>query len=150
MQLARWLHVLGVIVWVGGMVFAHFALRPSVQEVLEPPQRLSLMSATLRRFFRWVAASIAVIIATGFGWIIAAGGFARVAPYVHTMTAIGLLMTLIFGYIWLVSFRAFDLHLRAGQVPLAVARLATIRRLVVVNLVLGVITTAVAMLGKGA
>ena len=34
-------HVLSLIVWIGGMVFAHFFLRPAVQ-ALEPPQRLRL------------------------------------------------------------------------------------------------------------
>ena len=36
------LHVSSLIVWIGGMVFAHFFLRPSLA-VLEPPQRLALV-----------------------------------------------------------------------------------------------------------
>ena len=43
------LHILAIIVWIGGMVFAHFFLRPSLS-VLEPPQRLRLMHAVLGRF----------------------------------------------------------------------------------------------------
>lgn len=35
-------HVLAVVVWIGGMVFAHFFLRPAVLK-LEPPQRIRLM-----------------------------------------------------------------------------------------------------------
>ena len=35
-------HLLGVIVWVGGMFFAHMALRPSAAEVLEPPAAAAL------------------------------------------------------------------------------------------------------------
>ena len=45
------LHLLGVVVWVGGMFFAHMALRPAATELLEPPQRLPLLQATLMRFF---------------------------------------------------------------------------------------------------
>ena len=55
MQFARWLHVMGVVVWVGGMFFAHMALRPAVQS-LAPPERLPLLAATLSRFiagWRW-------------------------------------------------------------------------------------------------
>jgi uncharacterized membrane protein len=129
MQIARWLHVLAVVVWVGGMVFAHFALRPAAQQLLEPPLRLPLMAAALARFFQWVAAAVVVILASGFGWIALAGGFGRVGAYVHTMTLIGL-----------VAARAF---------PAAAVALQTIRRLVVVNLALGVLTITVAMLGKG-
>ena len=43
-------HVLSILVWVGGMVFAHFFLRPAVAD-LEPPLRLRLMHGVLRRFF---------------------------------------------------------------------------------------------------
>ena len=37
------IHVLAVILWVGGMAFAHFFLRPSVQ-TLEAPVRLRLLA----------------------------------------------------------------------------------------------------------
>ncbi len=36
------LHVLSIIVWIGGMVFAHFFLRPAFAQ-LKPPVRLRLM-----------------------------------------------------------------------------------------------------------
>ncbi len=39
------LHVLSVIVWIGGMVFAHFFLRPAVAQ-LEPAVRPWHSSAT--------------------------------------------------------------------------------------------------------
>ena len=149
MQIARWLHVLAVVVWVGGMAFAHFALRPSVQEALEGPARVALMAATLRRFFRWVAASIAVIVVSGGAWIAAAGGFAAVGPQVHAMTGIGTLMVVVFAYIWMVPARALASAAAAGAIPAAAAALALIRRLVLLNLVLGVVTISVAMLGKG-
>jgi uncharacterized membrane protein len=45
------LHVLSIIVWIGGMVFVHFFLRPVVAE-LEPAVRLRLMHDVLGRFFR--------------------------------------------------------------------------------------------------
>ena len=55
MQVARWLHLLGVVVWVGGMFFAHMALRPALPRRSQPPQRLPLLAATLSRFIAWVA-----------------------------------------------------------------------------------------------
>lgn len=36
MALSLLLHVLGVVVWVGGMFFAYMALRPVAASVLEP------------------------------------------------------------------------------------------------------------------
>lgn len=42
-------HVLSIIVWIGGMVFAHFFLRPAAQ-ALEPAQRVTPMHGVLQRF----------------------------------------------------------------------------------------------------
>ena len=44
------LHVLAIVVWIGGMVFAHFFLRPAAMQ-LPPPQRIPLMHGALQRFF---------------------------------------------------------------------------------------------------
>lgn len=60
------LHLLSVIVWVGGMVFAHFFLRPALG-VLEVPQRLRLMQAVLGRFFSAVLLAAGLALATGGG-----------------------------------------------------------------------------------
>ena len=51
------IHLLSIIVWIGGMVFAHFFLRPAVA-MLEAPERVRLMHAVLGRFFN------AVLVAT--------------------------------------------------------------------------------------
>ena len=51
--LLLFVHLVGVVVWVGGMVFAHFFLRPAVA-ALEPAVRLRLMHDVLGRFFRAV------------------------------------------------------------------------------------------------
>lgn len=40
MKLLYLLHVLATVVWVGGMFFAHFVLRPIAVAQLPPPQRL--------------------------------------------------------------------------------------------------------------
>ena len=47
------LHVLAIVFWVGGMAFAHFCLRPSVT-MLQPPERLRLLHAVMKRFFAGV------------------------------------------------------------------------------------------------
>ena len=39
MALAITLHILGAVIWVGGMFFAYMALRPVAAALLEPPQR---------------------------------------------------------------------------------------------------------------
>ena len=39
MAFAIFLHVLAVVIWVGGMYFAHQMLRPVAADLLAPPQR---------------------------------------------------------------------------------------------------------------
>ncbi len=53
MLFAKFFHLLGLTLWVGGMFFAHMALRPALG-VLHPEQRLTLMAAVLANFFIWV------------------------------------------------------------------------------------------------
>ncbi|PIU17095.1 MAG: hypothetical protein COT19_02630, partial [Gallionellales bacterium CG08_land_8_20_14_0_20_59_87] len=48
------IHLLAVLVWVGGMFLAYVVLRPAAVEVLQPPQRLQLWDSVFRRFFNWV------------------------------------------------------------------------------------------------
>lgn len=55
------LHILSIVVWIGGMVFAHFFLRPAALQ-LPPPQRVPLMHGVLQRFFS------AVLVASRWCW----------------------------------------------------------------------------------
>jgi uncharacterized membrane protein len=67
---------------------------------------------------------------------------------VHVMFAIGVVMSLVFAFIRLAPFPRLRSALAAQQLPAAAAHLDLIRRLVAVNLVLGVLTIAVATLGR--
>jgi uncharacterized membrane protein len=146
MRIALWLHVLGTVLWVGGMFFAHVALRPALQAV-PPPTRLPLVSATLATFFGWVAAAVAVILVTGFSMVVALGGFGRVGYYVHVMTALGLVMTAVFAFIVARPFAVLRRSVASSAWEPAGAAAGAIRRLVAVNLVLGLVTITVAILG---
>ena len=95
MNVSLLLHVLGVVVWVGGMFFAYMTLRPVAASVLEPPQRLTLWAGVFGKFFPWVWASVALILLTGLHMLALIGGMA--APlYAMAMLALGVLMMLIF------------------------------------------------------
>ena len=146
MRITLWLHLLAMVVWVGGMFFAHVALRPAVA-ALPPPVRLPLMAATLSTFFRWVGAAVALIVLTGFVMLFAMGGFGAVAWYVHVMTALGLVMATIFGFVVAVPFQRFRIALAGGALEAAGAALTQVRRLVGFNLILGLVTLTVAILG---
>lgn len=86
------LHFLNIIVWVGGMFFAYFCLRPAAVQLLEPHLRLPLWVATFGHFFRYVAIAVALILLSGFAMIMQAG-FKSTPINWHIMMALGLLMS---------------------------------------------------------
>ncbi len=154
------LHVLAVVVWVGGMFLMHFAVRPVAVAQLPPAQRLPLLADILGRFFGWVTLAVLLVLATGVAMIVGIGAAAgagagafgeglRLAhPSVHLMFAIGLVMSLVFVFIRLAPFVRMRAALGAQQLPDAAAHLDLIRRLVATNLVLGVVTIGVATVGR--
>mgnify|MGYP001600779490 CR=1 FL=1 len=141
------LHLLGVIVWVGGMFFAHMALRPAVAELLQPPQRLPLLSGVFRRFFPWVWLSV-ILIATSGGLLMALLGGFKAAWYIHVMLAIGVAMMVIFTYVYFGPFAGLKQGVASQDWPAAGLVMARIRKLVGINLILGLLTTCVAFGGR--
>lgn len=145
-------HILSIIVWVGGMIFAHFFLRPAAQS-LEPPQRLRLMHDVLQRFL--AAVTVAVVVALGSGlWMIgrvarqaaqAGGSFAMPLDWT-LMATLGLAMMAIFGHIRFALFRRLQRAVAASDWPAGGQAMAGIRRWVAVNLALGAATIAITVL----
>ena len=65
--LALALHILGAVVWVGGMFAAYMCLRPAAGP-LEPPARLKLWRAFFGKFFPWVWLAILFCSRAATGW----------------------------------------------------------------------------------
>jgi uncharacterized membrane protein len=141
------LHLLSVLIWVGGMFFAYVVLRPAIVETLEPPQRLRLWNAVFRRFFIWVWGSIATLLISGTGMIVQFGGITQVAPHVHIMLLLAVIMIGIFAYVYFVRYRQLSTHVTAERWKDAGEQLGQIRKLVAVNLTLGLVTISVVLLG---
>jgi len=141
------LHLLGVVVWVGGMFFAHMALRPTAAELLDPPQRLPLLHGVFSRFFPWVWISVMLIMSSGVILMVLLGGF-KAALHIHVMLAIGLVMSGIFAYIYFFPYAGLGRETAARNWAAAGVAMAKIRRLVGINLILGLTNTCVALLGR--
>jgi uncharacterized membrane protein len=141
------LHVLGVVVWVGGMFFAYMALRPVAAGVLEPPQRLALWAGVFDKFFPWVWLSVALILATGLHLLVVFGGLA--APhYALTMFALGVVMMAIFGHVFFAPYKKLKRAVAAQDWKAGGAALGQIRQLIGINLTLGLVTIAVVFVGR--
>lgn len=150
------LHLLSIIVWVGGMLFAHCFLRPAVA-TLEPPTRLRLMHTVLGRFFGAVLPASLFVLGTGL-WMIgnvaksaAQSGGSFVMPlHWSIMSTLGIVMVAIFLFIRFVLYRRFDQHIRSADWASAGAVMASIRQWVLVNLVLGLFIIVFTLVYAGA
>lgn len=147
MKLALMLHLLGVAIWVGGMFFAYMALRPAAAKLLEPPQRLPLWSAALGRFFSWVWLSMMLILGSGFYMISVIAELGKVPIYVYAMLYIGIVMTLIFGHVYVTSFAALKRTVAAQDWKAGGVALNRIRIAVAINLSLGLLNIVIATAG---
>jgi uncharacterized membrane protein len=148
MTLALLLHSLAAVIWVGGMFFAHMALRPAIF-ALDPPVRLTLMRSALGRFFPWVLASIAALLVSGYGMIfLHFGGFKGAGLHVHLMNGIGLVMMALFFHLYFAPWRRLQRAVDASDWPKGAHNLGQIRRIVGINLVLGLITVVIGSSGR--
>ena len=145
-------HVLSIIVWIGGMVFAHFFLRPAALS-LEPPQRVRLMHDVLQRFFAAVSVAVVVVLGSGL-WMIgrvakqtvqAGGSFAMPLDWT-IMATLGLVMMALFGHIRCALFKRLQRAVAASDWAAGGKALGSIRTLVGVNLALGVVIVVVTLL----
>ncbi|MCV2353238.1 CopD family protein [Paucibacter sp. B2R-40] len=141
------LHLLAAALWVGGMATMVLAVRPAAIQVLEaPPLRLQLLGATLARFFTLVQIAIVVLLATGLLMLALLGGRAHWS--VHAMAALGLLMMALFAHIRWALYPRLQRALAEQAWPLAAAALNRIRQFVNINLALGGLVFALAVLGR--
>jgi uncharacterized membrane protein len=149
MSIAITLHLLAVVIWVGGMFFAYMALRPVAATLLEPPLRMPLWVRTFRRFFPWVWAAVILLPATGY-WMIfnVFGGFQALALYIHVMQGVGWLMIAVFLHVFFAPYRRLTAAVAAGDFAAAGRHLGQIRKLIGFNLLLGLALTAIASSGR--
>jgi uncharacterized membrane protein len=141
-------HILGALFWVGGMAFAYTMLRPAAAS-LEGPARLTLWRDVFKRFLPWVGVSIVALLVSGYAMIfIAYGGFARVPLFVHLMQGTGILMMLLYLHLYFAPWRRLQKLVVAADWQNAGKQLAMIRKLVAINLVLGVITVLIGSTGR--
>ena len=139
------LHVLAATVWVGGMFFGWMVLRPAAVAVLQAPERLTLWADVFRRFFVWVWVAVLVLPLSGIGmWHMRFGPLESAPRYVHIMAGLYLVMLALFLRIQLLQLPVLKRAVETKRWPDGGAVLGQIRRLVGINLVLGLLVIALA------
>ncbi|RJX77025.1 CopD family protein, partial [Pseudomonas sp. LS-2] len=133
------LHVLSAVLWVGGMFFAWMILRPAVIAALEGPARLKLWLQVFPRFFIWVWCAVIMLPVTGIGMInINFSGFQTAPRYVQVMIGLYVVMVALFLRISTLNLPELRKAVAAEQWPEGAAALGKIRRLVGINLLVGI------------
>lgn len=140
------LHQLASVVWIGGMFFAHFALRPTLKQALEPPARIQVALGVFRRFFPWVWLCVTVLWGTG-AWVSIAVLGLNLGAHVITMIGTAAIMTLVFVYLYLVPYGWMRLYVEQESWREASIEFGRIRKLMAFNLGLGLLTVAAAVFG---
>lgn len=142
------LHLSAVIVWIGGMFFAHVCLRPVAAAQLQPAQRLPLLAAVLGRFFAAVGWALVLLWGSGLLRLAQSAG---AGPWNwHAMAGIAAVMTAIFVWIVVRHHRPMRAAVAVQDWLAAGAAMNAIRPLVLLNLVLGFVVVAIAVAVAGA
>jgi len=147
--LARALHVLAVVLWIGGVAFVTTVLLPAVRDLKVPEERVVFFEIAERRFGRQARVSTALAGLTGFYMIVRLDWWDRFLSseywWMHAMVMVWLLFTLmlfvaepLFLHRWLLA--------RANTRPESTFRL--VERLHQILLVLSLITLIGAVMGS--
>ncbi|MGE8336880.1 CopD family protein [Pseudomonas laurylsulfatiphila] len=139
------LHVLAALVWVGGMFFAWMVLRPAAITALEGPARLKLWVEVFQGFFRWVWVAVVLLPVTGVGMLhMHFNGFEAAPRYVQVMMGLYVVMTALFIRIQALMLPELRTAVAGQDWPAGAAILGRIRRLVGINLLVGLAVVAIA------
>ncbi|AKF50233.1 CopD family protein [Pseudomonas syringae pv. aptata] len=144
------LHLLAALVWVGGMFFAWMVLRPAVIAALEGPSRLKVWVQVFPRFFAWVWAAVVLLPITGIGMIqLNFTGFETAPRYVQIMMGLYVVMVALFLRIQSLQLPELRRAVEAEQWAEGAAALGNIRRLVGINLIIGLAVVMLAAARPG-
>lgn len=145
-ELSKFLHLAAAIIWLGGMGFMLFALRPAAT-ALPPPVRLPFMVKVLNLFFPVVWGAVALLLLTGFH-MVARTGLKNAPLGWHLMMGIGTLMCLVFAHLYFVPFRRLKRAVTQANWAEGARPMGQIATLAALNFALGWIAIAAVSLVK--
>ncbi len=152
--LLKLLHLGAVVIWLGGMFFTLYCLRPAAAG-LPPPQRVPFMADVLRRFFGIVQWVVLAVLGSGLAMIALVTATSRKTGVSFNMPAdwmvmagVGVLMAAIFGHVRFALYKRLARAAAAQDWQAGGAALTEIRFWVGANLALGAVVLAVVRLGS--
>ncbi len=144
-------HILGAIVWVGGMIAVRFAVHPAMSNISDPSVRLARTLEVTGRLFVLVAPFLAIIIVTGLLMATMFGfrGQTNLSLVVHLKEVIWLIMTLNYALMVYLRFKAQNRFLVMDLKGAADTLSPIARFLLPLNIFLGVLALYFGLVLRG-
>jgi uncharacterized membrane protein len=134
------LHIIGAVIWVGGMIAIRVAVHPALQAIDENRTKLGTTLRIVGRLFNLVLPFVIIILITAI--LMAVGlGFKHSPLYwiVHLKETIWTIMAINYTYMYLKRAKAQRLF-NSGDLPGAKAQVAKFANLLLpINIVLGIV-----------
>ncbi len=144
------LHVLGAIVWVGGMIGMRIAVHPGLQHIEDAKVRMARTLEIVGNLFSLVLPFIALLILTGLvmGLALGAGG-SKTGMLIHMKEAIWTVMTI--NYILMVRRRnRAERYFLSGDLAGAAEVMGPLSKVMLpLNILLGVLALAAGVALRG-
>ena len=135
------LHLISIIMWIGGGAYAAVVLRPSLS-LLDQTQRNSVHLQTMARFFKGLTHAIPTTLITGWLLVLHEGGFANAPWTTNVMQLLGLIMAALFVRMYMGTYQKLRRAIRPQG-----SGFDSVRKQVLVIVALGIITVLAACLG---
>ncbi len=144
-------HILGAVIWIGGMIAIRFAVHPALQNIADDQVRLARTLEITGRLFALVAPFIIILIASGlylahmFGF----SGHTSLSKVVHAKEAIWLVMALNYATMVWLRFKAQSFFV-SGNALMAKKYLAPIAKYMLpLNIFLGLVAIFLGLVLRG-
>jgi uncharacterized membrane protein len=142
------LHVLAVLVFVGGLFSAVIVSHP-LSRGLDSDTSSLVWRQALSRVFTWAWGSLLLIVATGIVMVsLKFGGFSGAPPIHRANMAIGIPAMLLFGYAFFGPWQRYRRTIARGDVPAARWAVSRVRVLMTLILGLGLLASVVSAVGR--
>ena len=143
------IHILAVIIWLGGLFFLVVVLGPSAKS-LDAAAAPSFWHRTLSHSLAWGWVSLVAIVGTGVALVfLVFGGYGGHVPNIHRVNmAIGIPAIALYGYTSLMPWRQFGHAARSNDRVVAAKKLHQVRTLLATILVLALSAAFMSALGR--
>ncbi len=144
------LHVLGAIVWVGGMIAIRVAVHPSMQTIEDGKIKLGKTLMIMGKLFNLVLPFIMILLLTAIVMLLGIGfKGTELAPITYVKEGIWTVMTLNFAYMYVLRAKAQKLF-DGGSMAEAKEKVSKIPNLLLpINIFLGLVAVYLGVMLRG-